>query len=90
MKSLEGAVLENLHNSWDEFYAYRHEDYWRCIDTYRDLQMVNKDIEEKKDCGMNHFDNFLKKKILVIITPRFSALGYVSLVECSVPKLQDF
>ena len=44
---LEGAVLENLARL-DEFCAYRHEDYWRCIDTYRDLQMVNKDIEEKK------------------------------------------
>ena len=44
---LEGAVLENLARL-DEFCAYRHEDYWRCIDTYRDLQMVNEDIKEKK------------------------------------------
>ena len=44
---LEGAVLENLARS-NQFSAFKHEGYWRCIDTYRDLLMINKDIENKK------------------------------------------
>jgi glucose-1-phosphate cytidylyltransferase len=44
---LEGAVLENLAQD-EEFCAFKHEGYWHCIDTYRDLKMVNKDITNKE------------------------------------------
>ena len=44
---LEGAIIENFAKD-NEFCAYKHEGYWRCIDTYRDLLQVNKDIQYKE------------------------------------------
>ncbi len=45
---LEGAILDDLAKR-QELIAYRHRGYWRCIDTLRDLQLINKEIELGKD-----------------------------------------
>jgi len=44
----EGEPLENL-SSDGELRAYKHEEYWQCIDTYRDLLSVNKAISFGND-----------------------------------------
>lgn len=43
----EGSPLEHL-SSDGELNAYKHEGYWQCIDTYRDLVKVNKDLKIKE------------------------------------------
>ena len=45
---LEGKTLENLSHD-EELMAFRHEGYWKCIDTNRDLLSVTKDIETGND-----------------------------------------
>ena len=45
---LEGRILEDLART-DKFCAFKHEGYWKCIDTYRDLLDVRKDIETSND-----------------------------------------
>jgi len=42
---LEGKILNRVAHD-DKFMAYKHEDYWKCIDTYRDLLSINKDLVE--------------------------------------------
>jgi glucose-1-phosphate cytidylyltransferase len=39
--SLESHVLERLARD-GELAAYRHEGFWQCVDTLRDLQLLNK------------------------------------------------
>lgn len=45
---LEGRTLENLAKD-NELMAFKHGGYWRCIDTFRDVLQINKDIERGED-----------------------------------------
>ena len=45
---LEGKPLERLASD-NELMAYRHDGYWHCIDTLRDLEQANLDAQSDKN-----------------------------------------
>ena len=45
--SFEKEPLEQLASSGN-LYAYRHKGYWQCVDTIRELEILEKDIENGK------------------------------------------
>lgn len=44
---LEGRPLEQLAED-GELMAYKHEGYWKCVDTYRDMEELNNEISRGK------------------------------------------
>ena len=44
---LEGRPLEKLAED-GELMAYKHEGYWKCLDTYRDMKELNNEIMMRK------------------------------------------
>ncbi len=47
---LEKEPLEKLSNS-GQLYAFKHNDFWQCMDTLRDKEILEKSIKQKKHLG---------------------------------------
>ena len=43
----EQAPLKNLSRD-NELFAYKHKGYWQCVDTIRELEVLESDIDSKK------------------------------------------